>query len=146
MADFFGNRWQVNAILIPTPHGSGKPYLQPVGHVMRLFGKYRGEYAVDVCGGHEADVTASVEEDGTILLHLVNPNMNRPLTLEIEREDGMPVRTMTAHEIAPDDATEEITPQNAGCFEVMERRVDGNGYLLPPAAISVLVIPPTASE
>ena len=67
MADFFGNRWQVNAILIPTPHGSGKPYLQPVGHVMRLFGKHRGEYAVDVCGGHEADVTASVEEDGTIL-------------------------------------------------------------------------------
>lgn len=146
MADFFGNRWQVNAILIPTPHGSGKPYLQPVGHVMRLFGKYRGEYAVDVCGGCEADVTASVKEDGTILLHLVNPNMNRPLTLEIEREDGMPVRTMTAHEIAPDDATEEITPQSAGCFDVMERRVDGNRYLLPPGAVSVLEIPAVASE
>jgi len=39
-ADFQGNRWTVNAVMLPTPRGNS--YLMPVGSIARLFGKYNG--------------------------------------------------------------------------------------------------------
>src|SRR5207253_10696589 len=38
IADFQGNRWTVNAVMLPTPRGAS--YLMPAGSVARLFRKY----------------------------------------------------------------------------------------------------------
>ncbi|MBO4297177.1 MAG: alpha-L-arabinofuranosidase [Clostridia bacterium] len=138
MADFFGNRWQVNAILIPTPHGVSGPYLQPVGHVMRLFGAYCGDFIADLKNESPADAVASVK-GRKAFLHLVNPSMDAALPLEIEL-DGGAIRRMTIHEIAPEDPALEITPQNPDCFDAATREAENHRYRLPPAAVSVLEI------
>ncbi len=58
LADFCGTRWQVNAIMIPTP--GGKSYMMPVALVMALYRHHTGEQAVRVTKAPEAlDVTAS---------------------------------------------------------------------------------------
>src|SRR2546429_5523633 len=36
-ADFWGTRWQNNAVIIPTPKGNNRAYLQPVARVMQLY-------------------------------------------------------------------------------------------------------------
>ena len=45
-ADFCGKRWQVNAVMIPTPHGQS--YLMPVARVMKLYRHHIGSHAVEV--------------------------------------------------------------------------------------------------
>ena len=141
LADFFGNRWQVNAILIPTPQG--KPYLQPVGQVMRLFGRYCGDFFADVSAGPEADAAADAAasiRDRTVYLHLVNPRADRSLPLEILLDPGSQVRSMRIREIAPEDILTEVTPQNPACFDPVSRTIEGNRYTLPPAAAAVVEI------
>ena len=138
MADFFGNRWQVNAILIPTPHGSLKPYLQPVGHVMRLFGRYCGDCMADVrADSSEADLTVSVR-GRKAFLHAVNTRADVSVPLDVSLEGGTEIRRFTVHEIAPEDPTLEITPQRTDCFDAKTRSVEGSRYLLPPAGVAVL--------
>ena len=137
LADFFGTRWQVNAILIPTPEG--KPYLQPVGQIMRLFGRYCGDHYAEVSAGPEVDAAASIR-DRTAFVHLVNPRMDRAMPLEMELDNGAPIRSIRVHEIAPEDVTTEITPQNPDCFDPVTRETDGDRYTLPAAAAAVLEI------
>ena len=59
MADFFGNRWQVNAVLLPTPIGSGEAYLQPVGEVMKLFSHHIGTRSVELEAIEKGDIFLS---------------------------------------------------------------------------------------
>jgi hypothetical protein len=60
MADFCGNRWQVNAVMIPTPPGKGKSFLMPVAQVMSLYRHHVGKRFVDVTSHPDGlDVTAS---------------------------------------------------------------------------------------
>ena len=49
-ADFCGTRWQNNAVIIPTPKGNNRAYLQPVARVMRLYRHHCGSHAVQVTG------------------------------------------------------------------------------------------------
>ena len=137
MADFFGSRWQVNAIMIPTPHRSGKPYLQPVGQVMRLFGRYCGEYYTGEFVSPSADIVTSVSGD-TLYIHAVNLRPDTPF--EIEAEIGTPVKSMTAHEIAPSDPMTEVTPQNSGVFDPIEKTITGGRYVLSPAGVAAIEI------
>ena len=138
LADFFGNRWQVNAILIPTPARSGKPYLQPVGQVMRLFGRHCGEYLADVRAEDGVDAVASVS-DGKAYLHLVNTRLDRSVPLEIEL-DRSAATNFTVHVITPEDPAQEITELCAGCFEPRTETVTEGRYSLPPASVAVIEI------
>jgi len=45
-ADFCGTRWQNNAVIIPTPKGNNRAYLQPVARVMRLY-----RHHIGICAG-----------------------------------------------------------------------------------------------
>ncbi len=131
MADFFGSRWQVNAVMLPTPRRSGRPYLQPVGQVMRLFGRYCGEHYLGSHVTPEADIVITATGD-TVYLHAVNLNMYSSVEIEIDA----PVGVMKVREIAPEDPMTEITPQNSGCFDPVEKTVTGNKYILPAAGIA----------
>jgi alpha-N-arabinofuranosidase len=83
-ADFCGNRWQNNALMIPTPQGSGTPFLMPVAMVMALYRKHAGESACDIVGAPgDLDVTASRTED-RIFLHLANVDRTRPVTARLD--------------------------------------------------------------
>ena len=57
-ADFQGNRWTVNAVMLQTPRGVS--YLMPVGSIARLFKKYNGTQGVDVTAAPSSlDIAAS---------------------------------------------------------------------------------------
>ncbi|HPP75541.1 MAG TPA: alpha-L-arabinofuranosidase C-terminal domain-containing protein [Armatimonadota bacterium] len=81
LADFCGNRWQVNALMIPTP--VGKTYLMPVARIMQLYRKHIGKNFLDVTESPEGlDVTAS-RTGNKIYLHVANTSMSKSCTVKL---------------------------------------------------------------
>lgn len=77
LADFCGNRWQNNAVMIPTPQGSGKAFLMPVAMVMGLYRKHTGKRFIALQSAPEnLDVTASLTGD-RVFLHVINTSRTR---------------------------------------------------------------------
>ncbi len=82
LADFCGTRWQNNAVIIPTPQGSGKAFMMPVAMVMALYRKHTGQRALKVAAcPSDLDVTASITES-RIFLHVVNTNRTRSVSTQ----------------------------------------------------------------
>ena len=140
LADFFGNRWQVNALMLCTPDRWGEAYLQPVGEVMGLFRRHIGAYALEV--GDEidgVDLTASLSRDEKILyVHAVNTSRLSDKTLELCLE-GRRIKRIKAFTIAADAMT-EITYRNTDVFRPRESETEGNVFVLPAAGVSALEI------
>jgi len=137
MADFFGNVWQVNAVMIPTPAETNEPYLQPVGAVMRLFKRHQGEQAVDVRCDGAVDVTAS-RTGNTIYIHAANTSMTsaQELTLDL---GGAEVERAEMEWIAADPMA-EITPVNADVFQSRTAVLEGTAVTLPAAAVAAIEV------
>jgi hypothetical protein len=135
MADFFGNVWQVNAILLAGRKKQMIAYFQPVATVMHLFGKYQGQQAIDVeipgvdCVGSRTG--------NKIYLHLVNTDMTG--AKEIMLTADAPIAEVKLHGVAEDILT-EVTPCNPDVFAVKEFPVDGAHITLPKAAVAVAEI------
>lgn len=140
LADFFGNRWQVNALMLCTPARWGDPYLQPVGEVMRLFRDHIGAYALAVEKEiDKVDLTASLSADEkTVFVHAVNTERLADKKLEICCE-GKQIKKIRAFTIA-EDAMTEITYQNPEVFQPKESETEGNVFVLPAAGVAALEI------
>ena len=135
MADFFGNVWQVNAILLAGRKKQMIAYFQPVATVMHLFGKYQGEQAIDVeIPG--VDCTGS-RTGNKLYLHLVNTDM--AAVKEIMLTADVPIAEVKLHGVAENILT-EVTPCNPDVFAVRELPVDGTHITLPAAAVAVAEI------
>lgn len=136
-ADFFGTCWQVNAIMCTNPIEWHKPYLQPVGWVMSLFGAYTGDEALSFPENTELDITAS-RRGNTIFLHVVNDSMNTkvPTVFEVE---GETIESVTVHEIKEDIRT-EISYLNPEVFKPSVMNVEGTAWTFPPASVSVAIL------
>src|ERR671937_1280457 len=115
-ADFCGTRWQNNAVIIPTPKGNHRAYLQPVARVMQLYRHHIGSHAIKVTGAPAAlDVVASRRGD-TVYLHVANTHRTRAITASIQIGGRSP-RSGRVFEIAADPAV-EVSYLNAS--EVMQ--------------------------
>lgn len=139
MADFFGNVWQVNAILMTT-QGEKIAYFQPVATVMSLFSHHQGEYAVDVqCEGeaNPLDITASAADD-RIYLHLINTDRCNAVSCKLS-VDGKEIREVKMFGVAEDPMT-EVTPVNPDVFAVREMETKGDTIQVPPAAVVAVEI------
>ena len=137
MADFFGNVWQVNALIVQTPIqiDAGMPYLQPVGSVMSLFRKHQGDYMLDVTYQGAIDAVASAT-DNKVFLHIANTDMDSTQELILDL-GGKAVSSAKMYYIAERPEI-EITPVNMDVFAVKEIPVSGNRILLPPAAVAAI--------
>jgi len=135
LADFFGNRWQVNAILIPTPIRKQKPYLQPVGWVMMLYRHHTGEQSVSVSFPSDLDVTASRTGD-RIFLHVVNTRMDRAVKADLTIE-GMKILSGKAYEIS-EDPEFEITELTPDAFKPREKGLTGVEWTFPAASVTAV--------
>ncbi|MBE6561150.1 MAG: alpha-L-arabinofuranosidase [Ruminococcaceae bacterium] len=145
MADFVGNRWQVNTLILPTPIRSGKAYFQPVGEIMRLFRHHIGTHAVKIDAPIGVDATASISADGnTLYVHLVNPNRTEAVRLEFFCDDA-PVKGINAWFIAEDSMT-EVSALNPNVFTPVSRSCEGCEFYLPPAGVAALEIPLCPAE
>jgi hypothetical protein len=137
MADFFGNVWQVNAVMLPTPIRSGTPYLQPVGAVMSLFSHHQGEHAIDIEANDGLDAVASRTGD-TVYIHVANTDMNRGRRIAFDL-GGEEIEKIDVYCIAEHPAT-EITPVNTDVFAVKHTQPSGHTYTLPRAAVAAIEI------
>ena len=137
MADFFGTAWQVNAILIPNNVPGKDPYLQPVGEVMRLFGKHQGKHALDISYNGAIDAVASAT-DNKIYLHIANTDMNASQELILDIEDCKIASARMDYIAESPDV--EITPSNPDCFRRRTCEILGNTVSLPPAAVAAVEI------
>jgi len=136
MADFFGNRWQVNAIIIPTPSRQGKkPYLQPVGWVASLYRRHIGIEEVSVNGPSDLDLTAS-RTGNKFYIHAANVSLDKLVKVSIEI-DGMFIKGGTAHEISVDPQL-EITELIPDAFKPVVKKFNSNIWEFPPASVTAI--------
>jgi alpha-L-arabinofuranosidase len=137
LADFFGNVWQVNALLFPNNVPFGEPYFQPVAHVMSLFRHHQGEKALDVSCNGAVDVTAS-KTGNTIYLHIANTDMNSAQNITLNVGHNI-IESAKMYYIAA-KADTEITQDRTDCFPVREKAIEGNTVILPAAAVAAIEI------
>lgn len=138
MADFFGNVWQVNALMIPAPlHFGRKCYLQPVGAVMRLFGKHQGKHMLDCKYYGSVDVVVSATAD-KIFIHVANTDMKQAQQIKLQI-DGKQIVKARMYYIAENPAT-EITPVNMDVFDEKMQEIQGDSVILPPAAVAAIEV------
>ena len=130
-ADFCGTRWQVNAVMIPVPHG--KSYLMPVARVMKLYRHHIGEQAVGVTDCPDGlDVVAS-RTGKNLFLHVVNTNCDRSVTTKLALS-GVGVASATAFEIADDPMIEVSELNSSEIMQINKRQLAADGHWEFPAA------------
>lgn len=137
-ADFCGTRWQNNAVIIPTPRGNNRAYLQPVARVMQLYRHHIGSHAVRVTGQPDGlDVTASRRGD-TLYVHVVNTQRMRSVSATIQVA-GQAFRGGRVFEIAEDPAVEVSYLNDAEVMRAREKPFGTNGeWAFPAASVSVV--------
>jgi alpha-L-arabinofuranosidase len=121
-ADFCGDRWTTNALILQVPGGIS--YLLPAGAVMRLFRRHSGPQAVAVkstAGG--LDVAGS-REGNRMFLHVANTDYARAVEVRVAVE-GMVIDSARVHEIAPEDPRQAVTESEPEVFKPKEREVAG---------------------
>jgi len=136
LADFFGNVWQNNAILIPFPLiGGGSCYLQPVGAVMSLLRKHQGAYWLDSSHNGTIDAVCSATDD-TIYIHATNTNMHAAQEIRLDL-GGRRIKKAELFYIAEHPAT-EIMALNSDVFSVKTASIEGDSFTLPAAAVAAI--------
>jgi alpha-N-arabinofuranosidase len=135
LADFCGTRWQVNAIMIPTP--GGRSYMMPVALVMALYRHHMGDQSVRVTKTTEAlDVTASRSKD-RLFLHVVNTSRDGSTTARLAVE-GMAIRSGKVFQLAADPEFEVIDTQAREIVPVQKDLPPDGLWTFPPASVSAV--------
>ena len=85
LADFMGNRWNSNAVMLPAPSWvpGAKPYLLPVGHIAKLYRHHIGKQAVAVQNGTSSLDVAASRTGNKFFCHLVNKERSTPQKIEL---------------------------------------------------------------
>jgi alpha-L-arabinofuranosidase len=137
LADFCGNRWQVNALMIPTPKTQLKTYLMPVARIMQLYRKHIGEKSLKLTNIPDGlDVTAS-HTGNQIFLHVVNTSMTKSVETQIELS-GFKIIGGKVFEIA-DEPFREISEYEPALFAPKEHTLPVDGkWTFPAASVSAV--------
>jgi len=137
-ADFCGTRWQNNAVIIPTPKGNNRAYLQPVARVMQLYRHHIGSHAVKVVGAPDGlDVVAS-RRGSTVYLHVANTQRRKSVTASIQIEGGV-LKAGRGFEINADPAVEVSYLNTAEVMKTVARPLAATGiWEFPAASVSAL--------
>jgi alpha-L-arabinofuranosidase len=137
-ADFCGTRWQVNAVMIPTP--GGKSYLMPVARVMRLYHHHSGSHFVPVTGFPEGlDVVASRRAD-TVYLHVVNTRRNQSVRTRLAVA-GRNISSGRIYQIADDPMVEVSQMNSAEVMQIIEKDLPADAtWEFPAASVSAVEI------
>jgi hypothetical protein len=139
-ADFCGNRWQVNALMIPDRQ---RPYLMPVARVMQLYRAHTGRQALDtVAVPDELDVTASRTEN-RVFAHVVNTSRTRAVSARLSVA-GMKILSGAVFQIAADPEF-EVWSETRGVIAPVRKELPLRGHWTFPAA-SVSVVELEAAE
>lgn len=137
LADFMGTTWTVNAVMLGSP--AERPYLLPVGHVMRLFRRHGGSHGIAASASDGSlEVSASRRGD-TVFLHVVNTDLRRECRAAIVTDAGR-LAGGTAHVIAP-PVSVSIDSTALGVFDPATLPVPDaptTEWTFPKASVTVL--------
>ena len=137
-ADFCGTRWQNNAVIIPTPKGNNRAYLQPVARVMQLYRHHAGSHAIKVGRAPDGlDVVAS-RRGNTVFLHVANTQRTRSASATLQI-DGHAIRSGRVFEISADPTVELSYLNSADVMKIVEKPLTANGvWEFSPASVSAV--------
>ena len=136
-ADFCGTRWQNNAVIIPTPKGNNRAYLQPVARVMQLYRHHIGSHAITVVRAADGLDVVGSRRDNTVYLHVANTRRTRSVSAAIQ-VGGRAIRRGRVFEIAADPAVEVSYLNAAEVMKTVEKPLSGNAWEFPAASVSAL--------
>jgi alpha-N-arabinofuranosidase len=134
-ADFEGNRWTVNAVILPTPGGAS--YLMPVASIARLFKRHNGRQGVAVTSAPpDLDIAAS-RTGNTLFLHVANLNYSAaaPATFAVA---GMNVTGGRVFAIAPENPREYVSQDQPAVFTPRESAIEAVRWTFPPRSVSAV--------
>ena len=137
-ADFEGNRWTNNAVILPVPRG--RSYLMPVGSIARLFRRHNGTHGVAVRstpGG--LDIAASRTGD-TVYLHVANLRYRAAVEAGFA-VDGMRIAGGRVVEIAPENLRASVSQDEPETFRPREAALPGGPdpkWRFPAGSVSVV--------
>lgn len=145
LADFCGTRWQNNAVMIPTPQGSGMPFLMPVAMVMGLYRKHTGENALKVDSvPDDLDVTASRTGD-RVFVHVANINRSKSVAARLV-VPGYRVLSGRVFQIALDPAY-EVFEHKPEITDPKESPAPASGiWTFPAASVSAVEVDISTEE
>ena len=112
-ADFQGNRWTVNAVMLQTPRGVS--YLMPVGAIARLFRKVNGTQGIAAKAPSSTLDIAASRTDNRVFLHVVNLDFHNSVVADFDVA-GMSIIGGRVHEIAPGDPRQAVSQDNPNVF------------------------------
>jgi len=135
-ADFCGNRWENNAVMIAR---GGFSYMMPVARVMALFRRHVGRKAVGVDRSPpDLDVTASRTGE-KVYVHVVNTHRTRDVRAKVH-VDGMRLAGGRAFQIA-DDPWRIVNETCPDAFAPVKRRVPKTGnWTFPAASVTAIEV------
>jgi hypothetical protein len=137
-ADFQGNRWTVNAVMLQTPRGV--TYLMPVASIARMFKKYNGQQGVDVKNTPSSlDIAASRTTD-KFYLHVANLEYKRSIEAAFAIP-GMAISGGRVYEIAPDDLRQYVSQDQPDVFKPRETPLPSGPnpkWRFPAGSVSVV--------
>ncbi|MEQ9443184.1 MAG: twin-arginine translocation signal domain-containing protein [Cyclobacteriaceae bacterium] len=137
MADFCGTRWQVNAVMIPVPHG--QPFMMPSAKIMWLYRKHTGKDFVKISGmPPELDVTASRTDD-TIYLHVVNTSRSRYVSTSFSVA-GYSLGAGQAFELSTDPEFELLSSQHDPLIPKERAVKSEEPFDFAPASVTAVVL------
>jgi alpha-L-arabinofuranosidase len=133
-ADYCGNCWQVNALMIPDRQ---RPYLMPVARVMQLYRAHVGKHAVTLDNIPDGlDVTAS-RTANRVYLHVINTNRSKSVEASLA-VTGMSIKRGNVFEIATDPEF-EVWSETRDIIAPKKKVVPKNGtWSFPAASVSAV--------
>jgi hypothetical protein len=135
LADFCGNRWQNNAIMIPVP--AGRSFLMPVAMVTSLFRRHTGQKAVTVTQSPDGlDISASRTGDW-LFLHVVNTRRTRSVEVRFEVQNVLIKKGRVAwFALDPEYEIFEYRPEHT--FPQEKDLSPDRTWVFPPASVSAV--------
>ncbi len=137
IADFEGNRWTVNALLLQVPKGAS--YLTPAGAVARLFRRHAGTHGLAVKSAPSGlDIAASGTGD-KVFLHVVNTDYRHAVDAAFEVA-GRQVNAGRVLEIAPGELRTAASAEQPEPFRAVEKAIGpvGMRWRFPAGSVSVV--------
>ena len=137
-ADFQGNRWTVNAVMLQTPRGVS--YLMPVGSIARLFNKYNGKQGVDVKNAPSSLDIAASRTAGKVYLHVANLEYKQSVEASFAVA-GMRISGGRVYEIAPEDPRQYVNQDQPDAFKPRDVALPAGAtpkWRFPACSVSVV--------
>jgi alpha-L-arabinofuranosidase len=137
-ADFQGNRWTVNAVMLQTPRGVTYPL--PVGSIARLFKRHNGRHGVAVTSAPPGLDIAASRSGNRVFLHIANLEFRRSVEASFSVR-GMEVAGGRVIAIAPDDLRQYAGLDQPEIFKPREAALPAGpapGWSFPPGSVSAV--------